>query len=149
MGRGASCLLWGSIAEVGFGGGVGPSHPSRKNKCPARVGHPEGFAGCGWICGSPTSHDKLRREIWGTQIVLINAQTFLLGEELPDLEGADGFEEEPAAAFGLVDPDFEEAGGGDVVMVVGDLVGFAHVFNELEVVVVELGEHEFGGDEGR
>ena len=74
--------------------------------------------------GSP----HLENEMWATQI----------GEES---DGADGLEEEPGAPFGFVDPVFEQAGGGHVVVVGGDFVGVAHVFDELEVVVMQLGEH--------
>ena len=64
------------------------------------------------------------------------------------LDSSDGFKEEPCSAFSFVYPVFEEAGGGDVVVCGGDFVGVAHVFDELEVVVMELGEHELGFYEG-
>ena len=39
--------------------------------------------------------------------------------------GSGGFEQEPDAAFGFVEPGFDEAGGGDVVVAGADVVGFA------------------------
>ena len=40
------------------------------------------------------------------------------------LTAASGFEEEPDATLGFVDPDFDEAGGGDVAGVIADAVDF-------------------------
>ena len=52
------------------------------------------------------------------------------------LHAADGFEEEPGTAFGFIDPVFEQAGSGDVFMLRGDGMGFEHVLDELEIVLV-------------
>ena len=47
----------------------------------------------------------------------------------------------------MVDPDLDEAGGGDVVVFVADFVGGAEGAGEVFVVGGELGEHGDGGDE--
>src|SRR5262249_60501012 len=51
-----------------------------------------------------------------------------------------GFEQEPGASLGLVDPHFQQACAGDVVVLVAQAVGLAHVRRQLLVVVVQLGE---------
>ena len=50
-------------------------------------------------------------------------------------------EQEPHALLGLVDPVLDQAGGGDVAMLVGDLMEDAHVLEQLLVVVAQLGQH--------
>src|ERR1700722_9924884 len=51
------------------------------------------------------------------------------------------FEQEPGAAFGLVDPDFQEARGGDIAVFVADAVDRAHSPDELLVVVAKFSQH--------
>ena len=54
---------------------------------------------------------------------------------------AGGFEEEPGAAFGLVDPLLDQAGGADVVVLAAGGVDAAQLAHQLAVVVGELGQH--------
>lgn len=56
-----------------------------------------------------------------------------------------GFKEEPGAAFGLVDPDLNQASGGVVASLAGDLVGGSQAFNQGPVVGVKFEEHVAGG----
>src|SRR5271170_781046 len=51
------------------------------------------------------------------------------------------FEQEPGAAFGLVDPDFQQTRGSDVAVFVADAVDLAHSHDELLVVVAEFSQH--------
>src|SRR5205823_1785860 len=46
-----------------------------------------------------------------------------------------GFVEEPDPFFGFVDPDLDEAGGGDIAMLVTQLVSHAHIGGQLLVVL--------------
>src|ERR1700754_3055098 len=62
------------------------------------------------------------------------------------LVGTCGFEEEPAAALGLIDPVFEKAGGGDVFSIVAEGVYGAHAEGQGLLVFVQLAEHVLGGD---
>src|SRR5215831_15173894 len=57
-----------------------------------------------------------------------------------------GFEQEPAALFSFVDEILQKAGGGYVLVLVGDLVGLAHVADLGLVVVHELQQHVDGGN---
>src|SRR5579859_5294247 len=50
-------------------------------------------------------------------------------------------EQEPGAPLRFVDPDFEQAGGCDVAMLVAKLVRLAHARGERSVVFAQLGEH--------
>src|SRR5579859_7220201 len=50
-------------------------------------------------------------------------------------------EQEPGAPFGLVDPDLEQAGAGDVVVLIAGVVHGAHDGHQLAVVLAQLGEH--------
>ena len=69
------------------------------------------------------------RQLWGTR------------HFLPSLPfGASGFEEEPGAALGLVDPVFDEAGGGHVFGVVAEGVAGAQAEDEALFVFVQLAE---------
>ena len=60
--------------------------------------------------------------------------------------GAPGLEQEPHPPLGLVDPVLEQAGGGDVAVLVAEIVGLLQVKRELLVVVAQLGEHVLRGD---
>jgi hypothetical protein len=50
-------------------------------------------------------------------------------------------EQEPSASLGFVDPDFEQTGRRDVIVLVAKCMGLPHVGGELPVVVAELGKH--------
>ena len=52
-----------------------------------------------------------------------------------------GFKEEPGASLGFVDPNLEQAGGGDIVMFVAKLVRFPHPPRQLAVVLAQLRQH--------
>src|SRR6266513_3987341 len=54
---------------------------------------------------------------------------------------ASSLEQKPGASLGLVDPDLDQAGGGDVAMFLADVVRFAQTRGELLVVLAHLGEH--------
>jgi hypothetical protein len=54
---------------------------------------------------------------------------------------AAGLEQEPAALFGFVDKILQKAGGRHVRVLVGDLVGHAHVVDLRLIVVHELQQH--------
>jgi hypothetical protein len=56
------------------------------------------------------------------------------------------FREEPNAALGLVDPDFDEAGGGDIIMLSAELVRLAHEFDQLLIVGGQLEDYVNGRD---
>src|SRR4029079_4017007 len=60
-----------------------------------------------------------------------------------------GFEEKPSAPLGLVDPDFEQARGCDIAMLIANIVRFAHPLGKLEVVLAKLRQHVVGRDEIR
>jgi hypothetical protein len=49
--------------------------------------------------------------------------------------------QEPCAPLGFVDPILQQARSGNVAMLIGKTVGFAHVSSQLLVVVTQLGEH--------
>src|SRR5689334_6254439 len=49
--------------------------------------------------------------------------------------------EEPDAPFGLVDKDLELAGGGDVAVLVADVVRLAHFLDQLLIVLAQLRQH--------
>ena len=44
------------------------------------------------------------------------------------------FEQEPGAPFGFIDPHFDQAGGGDIVMFVANVMRFAKPLREHFVV---------------
>src|SRR5204862_4066008 len=50
-------------------------------------------------------------------------------------------EQKPGTSLGLVDPDLDQAGGGDVAMFLADVVHFAQTRGELLVVLAHFGEH--------
>src|SRR5262245_41101534 len=52
-----------------------------------------------------------------------------------------GLKQEPGSPLGFIDPDFDEAGGGDVAMLVADVVGLAQPRRQHLVVLAQLGEH--------
>jgi hypothetical protein len=58
--------------------------------------------------------------------------------------GTGGFEEEPATALGLIDPVFEEGGGGYISGVVTDIMCCAHGEGESLLIFVEFREHVLG-----
>src|SRR5262245_45692084 len=62
-------------------------------------------------------------------------------------DGAACFEQEPGASLSLVDPDFQQARGRNIVMLVAQPVRLAQARGELLVVVTQLGEHVIGRDE--
>jgi len=49
--------------------------------------------------------------------------------------------QEPGAPLGFVDPILQQACSGNIAMLIGKTVGFAHVSRQLLVVVTQLGEH--------
>src|SRR5580698_807367 len=57
---------------------------------------------------------------------------------------AAGLEQEPDAAFGFVDPDFDQAGSGHIVVLIANVVGFAQTAHQVFVVFTQLGEHVVG-----
>src|SRR5882672_3035261 len=54
---------------------------------------------------------------------------------------APGFEQEPGAALGLVDEDFEQARGAGILMIVAKLVRLAHRGGDVFVVFHQLAQH--------
>ena len=52
-----------------------------------------------------------------------------------------GLEQEPGAPLGFVDPDLDQARGGDVAVLVADVVRLAQARRERLVVLAQLGEH--------
>ncbi len=54
---------------------------------------------------------------------------------------AGGFEEEPGAAFGFIDPHFDQAGRGVVVRLGGNFVSRTQAFDQGLVVGVEFEQH--------
>src|SRR6185295_12989087 len=50
-------------------------------------------------------------------------------------------EQEPSAAFGLVDPRLDHARAGDVAIFVAQSVDLPHTGGKLEIVVTELSQH--------
>src|ERR1700735_2621781 len=57
--------------------------------------------------------------------------------------------QEPGSAFSLVDPVLDQAGGGDVVVLIAELMSGTKFSYELLVVVEELGQHIYRRDEFR
>ena len=57
--------------------------------------------------------------------------------------------EERDALFGFGDPVFNQAGGGDVIVAVADLVRRTQILCELPVIEEELPEHRLGGKTAR
>src|SRR5580704_16016795 len=49
--------------------------------------------------------------------------------------------QEPGSALGLVDPVLDQAGGGDVVVLIADLMSRAQVPGQLQIVGAKLGQH--------
>src|SRR5262249_55978163 len=62
-------------------------------------------------------------------------------------DGAAGLEQEPGTPLSLVDPDFQEACGRNIVMLVAQPVGLAQARRELLFVGTQLSEHVVGRDE--
>src|SRR5262245_50383427 len=62
-------------------------------------------------------------------------------------DDAAGLEQEPGAPLSLVDPDFQEARGCHIAMLIAQPVRLAQARDELLVVVTQLGEHVVGRDE--
>ena len=60
---------------------------------------------------------------------------------------ARGFEEEPGAAFGFVNPDLNQAGSGIVIRFVRNFMSGAQAFDEGPIVRVEFQKHVAGRDE--
>src|SRR4051812_24920028 len=58
-------------------------------------------------------------------------------------------EQEPCATFRLVDPVFDQAGRGDIAVLVADIAGLPHAPCEHQVVFLQLGQHVFRCDEIR
>jgi hypothetical protein len=54
--------------------------------------------------------------------------------------------QEPCTPLSFVNPILQQACGGDIAMLIGETVGFAHVGRQLLVVVTQLGEHIHRGD---
>lgn len=54
---------------------------------------------------------------------------------------ASGFVQEPDALLGVIDEGFEQAGGCDIIMLVADIVGFAHGSDHTLVVFSQFREH--------
>ena len=52
-----------------------------------------------------------------------------------------GLEQEPGAPLDLVDPDFDVAGGGDVTMLVADVVHFTQPGGHRLVVFAQFAQH--------
>ena len=52
-----------------------------------------------------------------------------------------GFEEEPGPPLGFIDPNFKEAGGGNVAVFIADVVSFAEVRGQRLIVLAQLGKH--------
>src|ERR1700735_2793265 len=57
--------------------------------------------------------------------------------------------QEPGSAFSLVDPVLDQAGGGDVVVLLAELMSGTKFSCELLVVVEKLGQHIYRRDEFR
>lgn len=51
------------------------------------------------------------------------------------------FEQEPGAPFGFVNPNFDQAGGGDVTLFFADIVGLAQARGKRFAILAQLGEH--------
>ena len=49
--------------------------------------------------------------------------------------------QEPRPPFGLVDPNFDQTGGGDIVVPVTNLVCCAQAARELLIVIAKLADH--------
>ena len=58
------------------------------------------------------------------------------------------FRQEPNATLRLVDPDFDETGRADIVMLIAELVRLAHEFDQPLIVGGQL-EHHICGRDGR
>ena len=52
-----------------------------------------------------------------------------------------GLEQEPGAPLGLIDPDFQQACGGNIVVLLAKAMRFAQVCHQLFVVIAQFGEH--------
>src|SRR5579862_319708 len=79
----------------------------------------------------PSGKRKMRASwVGGRKFIPLRPQggeaTILPADRGISLAAAGGFVEEPDALLGLVDPGFEEAGGGDVAMLVAEAVRLAH-----------------------
>src|SRR5437763_4806326 len=54
---------------------------------------------------------------------------------------ATGLEQKPRSPLGLVDEIFQQAGGGDVVVLIAQSVRLAHIARQLLIVFTQLGKH--------
>jgi len=87
-----------------------------------------------------TAHFITQQDLGGARADYINDAE--LRNEVAFLFAAlRGLEQEPRAALRLVDEILEQARGGDVVVLFGDLVGGAHIGRERLVVVHQLAQH--------
>src|SRR5271167_1281394 len=57
-----------------------------------------------------------------------------------------GLEQEPSAPLSFINPDFDQAGGSNIVMLVADSVGLAQTRSQSLVVLAQLGQHILGLD---
>src|ERR1700733_2176998 len=64
---------------------------------------------------------------------------FAMSLSLPGF--ADDFRQEPGPALGLIDPDFNQTGGGNIMVFRADFMRTAQETGQPRVVVVEFGEH--------
>ena len=60
---------------------------------------------------------------------------------MPRRPRAAGFEKEPDATFGFVDPNFDQAGRGYIPMLVANLMRFAQPAGEITIVFPQLRQH--------
>jgi hypothetical protein len=56
------------------------------------------------------------------------------------------FEQEPSAPFGFIDPDFDQAGAGNVPVLLADAMGFAQTSSKSSTVLAQFSEHVFWFD---
>jgi hypothetical protein len=57
------------------------------------------------------------------------------------IPSATRFEQEPGTPLGLVDPDFDQAGCGNVMVLIAKVVGLTQARREGLVVFAQFGEH--------
>src|SRR5258707_10837098 len=57
------------------------------------------------------------------------------------IKAVDDFAEEPGPAFRLVDPNLDQAGGGDIVVALAYLVSGAEIRRQLPIVREQLAQH--------
>ena len=66
---------------------------------------------------------------------------FILGSVNSALGAVKDFVKEPRPVFGFVDPVLDQAGGGNVFVLVTDVVSSAQVLDQLLVVGQQIGQH--------